>query len=578
MLNKQEPDILYQGIGHFPTLMVEPWRVEELVEKEITIQRYRLFRAVAWTHIGLTLILGLFVLFKSRDTTTLIITICYFMLLIALMALTANNRKHTLRYSFLMALLDIFVLGYMTLFSNSSISLALLFFSILLSAMLLNLPRLLITVALAAGVVILSWSDFSGVALQQFYANKLDWESVQHYAIISGNSQKKEELILLLTGLIILAIITNRLAIWSFKNEVKAQFRYKQLRQLLAFNRSVIEHLKNGVLVLTTYGKVVSINQRALDLLNHNSSDAIIDLSDLSVELASRYRRWQSTGLEISQAYRHNDHAEEVFVSFSGFGDENQRNITMMTLESVNDTLQQSQEAKLSALGRLTAGVAHEIRNPLSSIGSAAQLLTETSRELSHQKLSNLILKNVKRTNQIINDILGLFKETRSERQLLPLDNTLQQFCQEFIQTHVDDRFDLKSFGEDEAPLFFLFDKNQFEQILWNLVQNAVKYANVEPLEITITYKLSLNRKNIYIDVVDNGVGIDSQKVSQIFEPFFTGGSGGSGLGLYLVRELCHANGAHIMYLPQQADDKQGARFRITTQAFFSKRIKPNIS
>lgn len=581
MLKEDKIDIPAKEIENFPILMMEPWRVEELVAEETAIQRYRLFRAVAWTHIGTTLMMGLYTLIKGYDITAIIISACYFLLLIVLMMLTSNNRQHTLRYSTLMALLDIFILGYATIIFNNILSLALLFFSMLLSAMLLTLPRLLVVIMLAAVVVVLSWSSLSEDTLYYLYNNKIDFNILQDYLNIPGYSPKTDQLLTLIVGLFVLSIVTNRLAAWSFQNEVKAQFRYKQLRQLLTFNRSIIEHLKSGVLVLTTNGKVVSINQRALELLNHNSSDAIIDLRDLSEELSSRFRHWQSTGLEIGRAYRHNDHAEEVFISFSGFGSSAQSNVAMMTMESVNDTLQQSQEAKLSALGRLTAGVAHEIRNPLSSIGSAAQLLTETSQERSHQKLSNLILKNVKRTNQIISDILGLFKETRSDRQLLPVADTLEQFCQEFKQTHTDKNFSIELLSQDgeeddDRPLFFLFDAGQFEQILWNLLQNSLKYAQAEPLLIKIQYKLSLNQKNIYIDVIDNGVGIKKEKIAQIFEPFYTGGSGGSGLGLYLVRELCNSNSANIVYLSSKNEETRGACFRITTQAYFSNKVKTN--
>ena len=119
----------------------------------------------------------------------------------------------------------------------------------------------------------------------------------------------------------VIAILTNRLTKWSFTNEVKAQFRYKQIRQVFSFNREVIEHLKIGILVLTSKEKVVSINQRAVELLNLNDPQEIINLSELSSLLLYRFRSWQVTGGESNNyTYRYNEGADEVFVSFLGFG------------------------------------------------------------------------------------------------------------------------------------------------------------------------------------------------------------------------------------------------------------------
>ncbi|MGY0400215.1 MAG: sensor histidine kinase, partial [Ostreibacterium sp.] len=153
-----------------------------------------------------------------------------------------------------------------------------------------------------------------------------------------------------------------------------------------------------------------------------------------------------------------------------------------------------------------------------------------------------------------------------------------------FTQENQDNQFDIQIIEKSPEHLYIMFDKGQFEQILWNLAQNAIKYANVEPLIITLRLSLSASRRALYLDIIDNGQGIEEKKIKHIFEPFYTGGTSSSGLGLYLVRELCSANNANIVYLPSKmGEDNQvpefsGACFRISIQAYFSQNIKPKIN
>lgn len=572
-----------ETFSHFPTLVTEPWRVQALLEEEALLQRCRLCFTLSMVRIVVAAIaLGTLVFYGNHDVVVISLMACYMALVLGLQIRLADFKDRIYFYSLLIGLLDIALLGYLTFVSSTQISMSFLYLSIVLSAMLLPLWSLLFTVFLAEIVLCIGWLGLSGETILSFFSVSFSrgFIYVKDLLLASQN----ETLVMLILGLFFLALIVNRLAMWSFRNDVKAKFRQKQMRQVLSFNRSVIEHLKSGVIVIGSNARIISINRRAVELMNLNQTSTVREIRDLSAELLKRYQQWMRTSLDSQEPYRHNDEAEEIFISFSGFGEGDQRNVVMMTLESVNETLQQTQEAKLAALGRLTAGVAHEIRNPLSSINSAAQLLAETSTEKAHQKLSDVVLKNVKRTNQIIADILGLFKDTRAERQILPVHDTLKRFGKEFLDAHKDSPFQLRIASNNKHPLFFLFDSGQFEQIIWNLVQNAMKYAQVDDLQVTLRYSLSTSRRNIYIDVIDNGVGVAEKDVAQIFEPFYTGGAG-SGLGLYLVRELCSANNANIAYLPVKSSDSEqrdnstpavgGACFRITVQAYFSKNIKP---
>ncbi len=577
-------------LSNFPTLVTEPWRIQALLEEESILQRYRLCFAINLVRVLVTAItLVIFLAIEQYDSVLIVIMVSYLLLVIGLQLSLSRHREQIYRYSVAIALLDVALLGYFTYVSSTQLALSFLFLSVVLSAMLLPLGRLLLVLLFAEIVIFLGWLGLSGTMISSLFTTSFSSGVVYLKDLIIAN--RDNGFIILVLGLFLLALMVNRLANWSFHNDVKAQFRQKQMRQVLSFNRAVIEHLKSGVIVIGANARIFSLNRRAVELLNLNRTTAVRELKDLSPELFKRYQHWMRTAIDSQEPYRHHDEAEEVFITFSGFGDSEQRNVVMMTLESVNETLQQTQEAKLAALGRLTAGVAHEIRNPLSSINSAAQLLAETSKELTHQKLSDVVLKNVKRTNQIIADILGLFKDTRAERQILPAYETLTRFCQEFLAANTDKSFKLRLVTQEKIPLYFLFDVGQLEQVLWNLLQNSLKYAAVSDLRITLRYSLSQSRRNIYLDVMDNGVGIDEKALPRIFEPFYTGGAG-SGLGLYLVRELCSANNANIIYLPvknavkaavsAQPDAESiaepkvgGACFRITVQAYFSKNIKP---
>ncbi|PID63716.1 MAG: hypothetical protein CR974_01095 [Gammaproteobacteria bacterium] len=555
-------------------MFTEPKRVTALFQEELITQRHRLYTALAWVRILVASVALVYsIAFKSHGSNYwLVITIqaSYILLVYGLILLSDSNRERIVWYNFLIAICEISLLGYLDYLSNDNLPLSFLFFSVVLCALLLPFSLTMLVFGMATLCIIANWLNLTAIFSEQHLSVDSDFITafLKHY-----NAHDGQVLLMIIVGLFLLTIIVNRLASWSFSNDVKARFRHRQMRQVLSFNRAVIEHLKTGVIVVTDSGKVLSINGRAVLLLNLQAQVAVTELVDLSPELQRRFEQWLRIGMTAEPPYRHNNGAEEVFVNFEHFGDGGLRNIAMLTLESVDEIQQQSHDAKLAALGRLTAGVAHEIRNPLSSIHSAAQLLDEDGATPKQAKLTQMILKNVARTDQIISDILGLFNDAKANRKLLPLRATLERYAKDFLDVHHDKGFDKLSV-EGNAPdnLYFYFDTGQLEQIIWNLLQNAIKYADAASLALTIQYSLSATKRQIYIDIMDNGHGVPEDRVGHIFEPFYTAGNG-SGLGLYLVRELCSANNAKINYFPLRKDGEvavSGACFRITTAAHFS--------
>lgn len=559
------------SFSQFPLLVMEPWRVEELIQEETATQKFRLFRSINLLRLLFAIIAG-GVLFSTSQLTlvTGVVMSLYAVLVILLIVLAERQKEQINRFGFFIGMFDVLMISLVLVTTQSPVEFGILFVSMLLSAMILPLTSAMI-VALLACLSLFVGRLLSMVQKLNLSFTALTTDDWFDFVISTSNRQSAGfiELIIVIIGLILMTILVNQLSARSFKNEVRAQFRYKQLRQVLAFNRSVIEHLRSGVIVLTHDAKIVSINQRAMDLLHINTSKALLTLGDISGELLQRFSRWLRANMDNNTPYKHSGQAQDVSVSFSEFGEKGS-GVVMLTLESINEAFQQSQQAKLASLGRLTAGVAHEIRNPLSSIKSANELLKETTVSLPNaQKLTSMIDNNVERTNQIISDILGLFKDTKSEREMILLRQFLPEFAELFRKTNNEQDYALKLGIDKTQPLHVMFDRGQLEQVLWNLCQNALKYAKPTGGEaLTVLIKVHVTQSGqVHIDVMDNGQGVKADQLEHIFEPFFTGGSG-SGLGLYLVRELCHANNANIVYLDNAAG---GATFRLITQAFFTK-------
>lgn len=211
------------------------------------------------------------------------------------------------------------------------------------------------------------------------------------------------------------------------------------------------------------------------------------------------------------------------------------------------------QQIKLASLGRLTASIAHEIRNPLSALRQASQLLAEAPylKEGEHQ-LTNIIETQSLRINRIIEDILQLSKPKKANMVKIPLAAWLQEFMQQFNKNHAEHTFQLSTPNNSqlESDLQVCFDLGHLQQVMHNLCANALRHAEMHSgknAKIHITAK-RISDETTQLDVLDNGGGIKENEQAQLFEPFFTGVHNGTGLGLYICRELCEANLANIEY------------------------------
>jgi two-component system sensor histidine kinase PilS (NtrC family) len=217
----------------------------------------------------------------------------------------------------------------------------------------------------------------------------------------------------------------------------------------------------------------------------------------------------------------------------------------VVILEDMQRAQAQAQQVKLAALGRLTANIAHEVRNPLSSISYAAELLQEGEQVEGQARLFNIILDNAFRLNSIVLDVLQLNRRDRVQKVAFNLAELLPDFIENLQHT---ENFSAGIFEIDVAPACVVhFDRGHFDQILWNLCRNALRYCQRQPGSIRLQMNCADEGRTV-LEVCNDGATIPIDLVQRLFEPFFTTSVGGTGLGLFIARELCEANGAKLEY------------------------------
>jgi two-component system sensor histidine kinase PilS (NtrC family) len=216
---------------------------------------------------------------------------------------------------------------------------------------------------------------------------------------------------------------------------------------------------------------------------------------------------------------------------------------------------EQARQLKLAALGRLTANIAHEICNPLSAISHAVDLIEDDRGEGDRERLGRIIRDNTRRLDRLVSDVMQLNRRDRIAAERIDLKAWLPAFVEDFA---ANESVPSRRFALDAArEVAIEFDKEHLRQVLWNLLRNAVRYASLDASSVRIELR-SLARQ-VELNVVDNGPGVAPEHQAQLFEPFFTTDSKGTGLGLYLARELCAANRARLEYV----NDVEGAHFRM---------------
>ncbi|HZF31621.1 MAG TPA: ATP-binding protein [Gammaproteobacteria bacterium] len=348
------------------------------------------------------------------------------------------------------------------------------------------------------------------------------------------------------------------------ETEALAEQRGLDLRNLVELNEYIIQHLRESIVVVDGDDKIRLINESALKLLGSDPDAVGRGLPDVSSSLAGQLQSWRheaGTFDKARSAFPSSDGTTTIQPHFALLGADRSGGV-MVFLEDTSLISERVLQAKLAALGRLSASIAHEIRNPIGAMSHAGQLLAESATISSDdQRLTDIIRVNARRVSQIVDSVLTLTRRGKTRQQWLPLEQWLEDFAQEFTQTLELFEGSIAVHGADRS-LEAWMDPTHLHQVVWNLCENAVKYASVAAGAISVELHCAVLESSgrVYLEVADRGPGIAPEHAEQIFEPFYTGQPGGTGLGLYISRELCERNGASLRYQPRPGG---GSVFRV---------------
>lgn len=349
------------------------------------------------------------------------------------------------------------------------------------------------------------------------------------------------------------AIAARLLAQRVVANERLARDRGEQLNDQLRISERIIRDMEDGVLVVDGDGYVRLSNPRAQALLD---SPILDDMQPLPELLAARHALWHARHVEVAEMLRSTT-GRHLRVRYLPPADTNGN--SLIYLEDMERVHFHAQQLKLAALGRLTANMAHEIRNPLASISHAAELLQEDEIDPLRQRLAHIIHDNTQRLNRLVTEVLELGRRDRTVPELIGWQGFIASFLEEFRLHDASAGTRVRAIAGDAVNL--QFDRGHLHRVLWNLLGNALRHASFADGAVRIEARMT-SAVRVELHVVDDGPGIDKALRKQIFEPFFTTHGAGTGLGLYIARELCEANNARLEFL----DGRPGAHFRITTE------------
>jgi two-component system sensor histidine kinase PilS (NtrC family) len=354
-------------------------------------------------------------------------------------------------------------------------------------------------------------------------------------------------------GFFATAWATHQLARRTIVNEDLARQRGVALARQMRINQLVIEDMQDGVLVIDSRGRIRQHNPPAERLLGLQAPNGGL-LEDFLPELAVAVRNWRDHGGPATGGARIPANGSVLRTRFVLAGGAEDNDVVVF-LEDMSKVQEQAQQLKLASLGRLTANIAHEIRNPLSAISHAAELLREENRVEKRDRLYCILQDNSQRIDRMVQDILELGRRDRAQPEPIRLQTFLTGFVEEFAQI---EKIPPGGFALSLDPgITASFDRGHLHRVLWNLAANAWRHCAKLPGSVRVSARREANR--IELDLIDDGTGVSPAFASQLFEPFFTTHNSGTGLGLYIARELCAASGATLEYL----GNAPGAHFRI---------------
>ena len=414
----------------------------------------------------------------------------------------------------------------------------------------------LINIAIASGSLLTAGRTsllFAAMATLAIFAEQLSFSLANVFVADDYVSMGQLGITFFIT-----AILGHVLAKRLRRSEILALQHGAELTELARLNSHVLERLQSGIVVLAADGSLQLLNQAARDLLAYPGRGKPSTLAQLATELDYVYQQWLQDPISSTQVMKLPRLQRQLIVQLTHLG-EAKRAPVLVFLDDDLRTVQQAQAMKLASLGRLSASIAHEIRNPLGAISHAAQLLEEADDlQESDKRFIEIIRSNSARMNRVINSVLSLSRREESQWNDFCLVAWLRHYVDNFLTEQAKAIIKLTC---SEQEIRVHADKIQLAQIMNNLCENGLRHSAQATGQQALNIHLGTSSTSTpYIDIIDRGLGIRSELREQVFEPFYTTWHQGTGLGLYIARELAEANKIRLLV---RETEGPGACFRL---------------
>jgi two-component system sensor histidine kinase PilS (NtrC family) len=370
---------------------------------------------------------------------------------------------------------------------------------------------------------------------------------------------------LLAGSFFVTAALGYTLAKYATGVEKIAEARGVDLANMAEINQLVIRDMQDGFVVVDEQGIIRQHNEQSEEMIAGLKGAVSQQIGDAAPQLAGLLAQWRKNHSRIFPMVRDATTQTDYQVRFVAVGDKDP-SPTVVFIEDAGRIRSQAQQMKLVALGRLTASIAHEIRNPLSSINHAAELLQEDDHRLpADARLLTIIQENSHRLDRMVQEVLNLNRRDRAHPEAIDARVYLEQFRLDFLANEKlqDDVISL----DITTSRRIIFDRSHLDQILWNLIRNAYRHSRKTSASVSVRLADTSVINMARLTVMDDGPGVTTEALTHLFEPFFTTETSGTGLGLYIARELAEVNGARIEYIVERSlAAARGAEFCITLQ------------
>jgi two-component system sensor histidine kinase PilS (NtrC family) len=354
----------------------------------------------------------------------------------------------------------------------------------------------------------------------------------------------------------------------------------KNLSELQAFHASVVQDMGSGLITTDALGCITSMNRSAEEITGHNQAESLGQPCDVLLPVA-RLKNIFHQGedivlpLQTEGEYERKDGkliSIRMKVSrFSGPKDQSKGVICVFEDLTEYHELQDkiSQAEKLAAVGRISAGLAHEIRNPLASVSGSIQMLSKgLELENYHRKLMEIVIKETDRLNAILTDFLNYSQPRKNRKTLVDLTQLIQDVNMliknngNFSATHIIE------FHSDADHLVINADEEELKQLVWNLCINGLQSMDtggvlnigLKKVSAFSTVNFHSEKRGYLLTIEDRGCGIPQDQLKKIFDPFNTTKENGVGLGLATVYRIVQQNDGAIDVTSKEG---QGTTFSV---------------